>query len=77
MSASLSSTRLAEYFLVGDILALDANAAKRRLAMERRHTTPGIIYNIYGSYNNISHAIAIGICLFVPFDAGHGTLMGF
>lgn len=77
MSASFSSTRLAEYFLVEDVLAFDANMAKRRLALERRHTAPGIICNIYGSYNNISHAFSIGICLFVPFDAAHGTLMGF
>lgn len=77
MSASVSSIRLAEYVLLEDVLALDANAARRRLALERRHTAPGIIYNIYAGYNNISHASPIEICLFVPFDAGHGTLMGF
>lgn len=69
MSASFSSTRLAEYFLVEGVLAFDANTAKRRLALERRHTAPGIIYNIYNGYNHISHAFAIEICLFVPFDA--------
>lgn len=76
MSASVSRTRLAEYFLIVDVLAFDANAATRRLALERRHTAPGIIYNIYDGYNKISYAFAIGICLFVPFDASHGTLMG-
>lgn len=60
MSASVSRTRLGEYFLVVEILAFDANAATRRTALERRHTAPGIIYNIYDGYNNISHAFAIG-----------------
>jgi hypothetical protein len=60
VSALVSRTRLVEYVLVKGVLVFDANAAKRRLARERRHTATGIIYGIYDSYNNISHAFAIG-----------------
>lgn len=55
VSASVSRTRLAEYFLVEGVLAIDASIAKRRLALERRHTAPGIIHNIYSGYRNISY----------------------
>jgi hypothetical protein len=67
VSALVSRTRLVEYVLVKGVLVFDANAAKRRLARERRHTATGIIYNIYDGYNNISYAFSIGNILIRTF----------